>query len=65
MPPRPYSYLDVSALDGVREKIASGAAALVLPATLDEVIWANGPGAALFGHSGIATFVGGDPEFAP
>jgi PAS domain S-box-containing protein len=65
MPPRSYSYLDVSALDGVREKIAEGAAALVLPATLDEVIWANGPGAALFGHSGIATFVGGDPELAP
>lgn len=65
MPPRPYSYLDVSALDGVREKIAEGAAALVLPASLDEVIWANGAGAALFGHSGVATFVGGDPEFAP
>ncbi|MBO6727407.1 MAG: PAS domain S-box protein [Rhizobiaceae bacterium] len=65
MPPRSYSYLDVSALDGVREKIAEGAAALVLPVTLDEVIWANGPGAELFGHSGIATFVGGDPELAP
>ena len=65
MPPRPYSYLDVSALDGVREKIAEGAAALVLPASLDEVIWANGAGAALFGHSGVATFVGGDPEFSP
>ncbi|WP_127519939.1 PAS domain S-box protein [Mesorhizobium sp. Z1-4] len=65
MPPRSYSYLDVSALDGVREKIVEGAAALVLPATLDEVIWANGAGAALFGHSGVATFVGGDPEFAP
>ncbi|MBO6540672.1 MAG: PAS domain S-box protein [Rhizobiaceae bacterium] len=65
MPPRSYSYLDVSALDGVREKIAEGAATLVLPASLDEVIWANGPGAALFGHSGIETFVGGDPELAP
>ena len=64
MDPRNYSYLDVSALDGVRERLAAGDAALVLPATLDEVIWANGPGAALFGHSGIASFVGGDPELS-
>jgi PAS domain S-box-containing protein len=65
MTERSYSYLDVSALDGVREKLAAGEAALVLPATLDEVIWANGPGAGLFGHSGIASFVGNDPELSP
>ncbi len=64
MTARSYSYLDVSALDGVREKLVAGEAALVLPAALDEVIWANGPGAALFGHSGIVSFVGGDPELS-
>ena len=64
MDPRSYSYLDVSALDGVREKLAAGEAALVVPAALDEVVWANGPAAVLFGHATIASFVGGDPEFS-
>ncbi|MEX0957393.1 MAG: PAS domain S-box protein [Rhizobiaceae bacterium] len=64
MDPRSYSYLDVSALDGVREKLAAGEAALVVPGGLDEVIWANGPAAILFGHATIASFVGGDPEFS-
>jgi PAS domain S-box-containing protein len=64
MTPRSYSYLDVSALDGVRDRLAAGDAALVLSAGLDEVIWANGPGAALFGHPGITSFVGNDPELS-
>jgi PAS domain S-box-containing protein len=64
MDPRSYSYLDVSALNGVRERLAAGEAALVVPAALDEVIWANGPAAVLFGHATIASFVGGDPEFS-
>ncbi|MBO6718166.1 MAG: PAS domain S-box protein [Rhizobiaceae bacterium] len=64
MNPRNYSYMDVSALDGVRERLAAGDAALVLSTALDEVIWANGPGAALFGHTGIASLVGNDPELS-
>ena len=53
-----YSFLDVAALDGVRERFASGDALAILSCDLDEVIWANGPGATLFGYGDIEAAVG-------
>ena len=53
MPSASYSFLDVAALDDVRERFAAGDALAILSSDLDEVIWANGPGAALFGYSDI------------
>ena len=53
-----YSFLDVAALDGVRERFASGDALAILSADLDEVIWANGPGAALLGYDDIEAAIG-------
>ncbi len=53
-----YSFLDVAALDEVRERFARGDALAVLSADLEEVIWANGPGAQLFGHADVETIFG-------
>ena len=48
-----YSFLDVAVLDEVRERFAAGDALVILSGDLEEVIWANGPGAALFGHADV------------
>src|SRR5687768_2958392 len=53
-----YSFLDVAALDEVRERFAAGDALVILSGDLEEVIWANGPGAALFGHADVETILG-------
>ena len=53
-----YSFLDVAALDEVRERFAAGDALIILSGDLEEVIWANGPGAALFGHADVEAILG-------
>ena len=55
-----YSFLDVAALDEVRERFAMGNALAILSADLEEVIWANGPGAGLFGHDDVEAIFGAD-----
>src|SRR5687768_13774577 len=55
-----YSFLDVAALDEVRERFAAGDALVILSGDLEEVIWANGPGAALFGHADVDTALGAE-----
>jgi len=60
-----YSFLDVAALDGVRERFARGEALVILSADLNEVIWANGPGAALLGHADVETIFGADAPIGP
>jgi len=60
-----YSFLDVAALDGVRERFARGEALVILSADLNEVIWANGPGAALLGHADVETIFGVDAPIGP
>jgi PAS domain S-box-containing protein len=60
-----YSFLDVAALDGVRERFARGEALVILSADLNEVIWANGPGAALLGHSDVETIFGAGAPIGP
>ncbi|HTV71362.1 MAG TPA: PAS domain S-box protein [Rhizobiaceae bacterium] len=53
-----YSYIDIAALDAVRERFAVGDALAILSTDLTNVIWANGPGAAVFGHDDIISIVG-------
>ena len=70
MPSASYSFIDVVVLDEVRERFAAGDALAILSTDLDQVIWANGPGAALFGHDDIEAIIGapsrlGLPRQAP
>ncbi|MDX8522202.1 PAS domain S-box protein [Mesorhizobium dulcispinae] len=58
MPPENYSFLDVAVLDAVRQRFAAGDALAILSADLEQVIWANGPGAAVFGYPDIETIIG-------
>lgn len=56
-----YAYIDIVVLDGIRERFARGDALVVLTSDLDAVIWANGPGAALFGAESLEDFLGSTP----
>jgi PAS domain S-box-containing protein len=58
MPSDSYSFLDVVVLDEVRARFAASDALVILSADLEQVIWANGPGAALFGHVDIEAMIG-------
>ncbi len=56
-----YPFLDIAVLDKVRRRFASGDALVVLSADLAKFIWANGPGAKLWGYGDIEALVG-DPS---
>ncbi|UVC17167.1 PAS domain S-box protein [Mesorhizobium onobrychidis] len=58
MPSENYSFLDVAVLDAVRQRFAAGDAIALLSADLGQVIWANGPGAAVFGYPDIEAIIG-------
>ncbi|TIP10062.1 PAS domain S-box protein [Mesorhizobium sp.] len=58
MPSENYSFLDVAVLDEVRQRFAAGDAIALLSADLEQVIWANGPGAAVFGYPDIEAIIG-------
>ncbi|MBS3648440.1 PAS domain S-box protein [Pseudaminobacter sp. 19-2017] len=58
MPTAAYSFIDIAVLDAVRSRFAAGDAIVILSLDLGEVIWANGPGASLFGHDDIEAIVG-------
>ena len=53
-----YSFLDVAVLDAVRQRFAAGDAIAILSTDLEQVIWANGPGAAVFGYADIEAIIG-------
>jgi len=57
----PYSFIDIAVLEEVRNRFAQGDALVLLTVDLDEVIWANGPGAALLGFADIETVMGASP----
>jgi len=61
MPSVSYSFIDVVVLDEVRERFANGDAMAILSTDLEQVIWANGPGAQLFGYSQIEAIIGASP----
>ncbi|RVD54444.1 PAS domain S-box protein [Mesorhizobium sp. M2D.F.Ca.ET.185.01.1.1] len=58
MPPENYSFLDVAVLDAVRQRFAAGNALAILSSDLEQVIWANGPGASMFGYPDIEAIIG-------
>ncbi|HHZ07630.1 MAG TPA: PAS domain S-box protein [Rhizobiales bacterium] len=62
MAQRDYSFLDIAVLDEVRSRFAAADAMAILSTDLGEVIWANGPGAALFGHADIESIMGAETE---
>jgi PAS domain S-box-containing protein len=62
MPSENYSFLDVAVLDEVRQRFAAGDALAILSADLEQVIWANGPGAAVFGYPDIEAIIGASAQ---
>jgi PAS domain S-box-containing protein len=58
MPSDSYSFLDVAVLDAVRQRFAAGDAIAIVSADLEQVIWANGPGATVFGYPDIEAIIG-------
>ena len=56
-----YAFIDIAVLENVRQRFAAGEALALLSVDLDEVLWANGAGAALFGHSDVEAVVGASP----
>ncbi|TWH00613.1 PAS domain S-box-containing protein [Mesorhizobium sp. J18] len=61
---RPYSFIDIAVLNEVRTCFAAGDALAILSTDLEEVLWANGPGAALFGYSDIESAIGAPPRLS-
>lgn len=54
-----YPFIDIAALDSIREGFAKGDAQLVLTHDLSAVLWVNGPGARLFGFDRVEDMIGG------
>lgn len=65
MASRDYSFLDIAVLDDVRMRFAAGDALAVLSTDLEEVVWANGQGAALFGYRDIEEIMGAEARLPP
>ncbi len=57
-----YPFIDIAALDNIREGFARGDAQLVLTRDLSTVLWINGSGAKLFGFERIQDIIGGQLE---
>lgn len=53
-----YSFIDIAVLEEVRTRFAAGDALVLMDLDLDEVIWANGPGARLLGFRDIEAVMG-------
>ena len=58
MPSAAYSFIDVAVIDRVRQRFAAGDAIVVLSVDLEDVLWANGPGAAVLGYDDIDAVIG-------
>lgn len=59
-----YSFIDIAVLDEVRRRFAAGEALALLSTDLDEILWANGPGAAFFGYGEIEAAIGAPSGFS-
>ena len=53
-----YPFIDIAALDTIREGFAKGDAQIVLTRDLSAVLWVNGAGAQLFGFDRIEDMIG-------
>ncbi|MGU3401606.1 PAS domain S-box protein [Brucellaceae bacterium D45D] len=57
-----YPFIDIAALDGVREGFVRGDAQIVLDHDLSAVLWANGNGTKLLGFDRIEALIGREPQ---
>lgn len=55
-----YPFLDIAVSDAVRGAFARGDALVILTPDLNEIVWANGPGARLLGHSTVEQAMGAE-----
>ena len=62
---RSYPFIDIAVHDLVRTRFAAGDALVVLPPSLDRVIWANGPGARLLGFDGFEDALAAQDVLSP
>ncbi|MGN6583842.1 MAG: PAS domain S-box protein [Rhizobiaceae bacterium] len=53
-----YSFIDIAVADPVRERFAAGDSLIILSSALDEIVWANGPGAAVLGYGAVEAAIG-------
>ncbi len=58
MASKSYSFIDIAVLDAVRERFVRGETLAILDSELEQVVWANGPGAQLLGFDGVADATG-------
>ncbi|MBT1155631.1 PAS domain S-box protein [Aminobacter anthyllidis] len=65
MPSAAYSFIDVAVVDRVRQRFAAGDAIVVLSVDLEDVLWANGPGAAVLGYDDIDAVIGAPSRLGP
>jgi PAS domain S-box-containing protein len=59
MTPGTYPFIEIAVLDEIREHFANGDALVVISPDLQNVIWANGQGAAALGYGSIDEILGG------
>lgn len=57
-----YPFIDIAALDDVREGFVKGDAQLILTRDLATILWVNSPGAALFGSGHVEDMIGREPD---
>lgn len=60
-----YSFIDIAVLDPLRQRLADGDALAILDIGLEQVIWANGPGCQLLGHSDVEAVMGASSNLPP
>ncbi|MBB3237723.1 PAS domain S-box protein [Phyllobacterium endophyticum] len=59
MAPETYPFIEIAVLDEIREHFANGDALVVISPDLQNVIWANGQGAAALGYGSIDEILSG------
>jgi PAS domain S-box-containing protein len=57
-----YSFIDIATWDGVRENFLSGKPIAVFSGDMEDLLWANGSAASLFGFSSIGEFEAEGPS---
>ncbi|MGO4440132.1 ATP-binding protein [Rhizobium sp. RAF56] len=62
MPSIQYPFIDIAVHPRVRERFARGEAMALFSTDMARVLWANGAGAALFGHAAIYDFLDQGPQ---
>jgi PAS domain S-box-containing protein len=62
MPQVHYPFIDVAVHPAIRQRFAAGDAVVLFSRDMDDVLWANGEGARLFGHPAIYDLIERGPE---